>query len=470
MNKMKRALSLDAFRGYAIVTMILSGTIASGVLPAWMYHAQVGPRSNYVFDPSIYGITWVDLVFPFFLFAMGAAFPFSIGSKIEKGEKAWQVVGECLLRGLRLTFFAIFIQHMYPWVTASPQSPTSWILSIGAFGLMFPMFMRIPAKISSWLRTSIELAAYGIAIALLLTVHYANGRQFSLSFSNIIILVLANMAVFGTLSYLFTRNSLWRRIGLLPFVMAIFLGSSTEGAWQKEVMNFSPLPWMYQFYYLKYLFIVIPGTIAGEYLKEWIAQRKESDRTLSLKHRYTPFVLLVSVAIIVVNLYGLYTRCLVQNLLLSVLLLAVLGFLLQTPGQDAACWRKLFAGGAYLLMLGLFFESFEGGIRKDDSTYSYYFVTSGLAFFALLAFTIICDVYRCERLMKPLEMSGKNPMIAYVAPNLVIMPLLNLLDVNQYLTLLEGNAWLGLLRGIIITSLSVLLTMLFTKLKWFWRT
>ena len=39
-----RAYSLDALRGYAILTMVLSGQIASGVLPAWMYHAQVGPR------------------------------------------------------------------------------------------------------------------------------------------------------------------------------------------------------------------------------------------------------------------------------------------------------------------------------------------------------------------------------------------------------------------------------------------
>lgn len=62
---MKRAISLDAFRGYAIVMMVLSGTIASNVLPAWMYHAQVGPRTGYNFDPTLYGITWVDLVFPF---------------------------------------------------------------------------------------------------------------------------------------------------------------------------------------------------------------------------------------------------------------------------------------------------------------------------------------------------------------------------------------------------------------------
>ena len=470
MNKMKRAISLDAFRGYAIVTMILSGTIASGVLPAWMYHAQVGPRSNNVFDPSIYGITWVDLVFPFFLFAMGAAFPFSIGGKIEKGEKTLQIIWECLLRCMRLVFFAIFIQHMYPWVTSSPQDVTAWLLSIGAFLLMFPMFMKIPIKMPSWLRTLIELSAYGVAIILLLSVSYAGGRKFSLSFSNIIILVLANMAIFGSFSYLFTRKNKWWRIGILPFVMAIFLGSSTADSWQKEVMGYSPFPWMYQFYYLKYLFIVITGTIAGEYLKEWMSKRTDSDRMQSLRYHYTPFVLLLSIMIVIANLYGLYTRNLILNLVLTVLLLAALRYLLGMPGNDALCWRRLFAAGAYLLMLGLFFEAYEGGIRKDHSTYSYCFVTSGLAFIALLAFTVICDVYRCEKLMKPLEMAGKNPMIAYVAPNLVVMPLINLLGLSEYLGMLGGNAWLGLLRGIVVTSLSVMLAMLFTKLKWFWRT
>ncbi|HEX4875511.1 MAG TPA: DUF5009 domain-containing protein, partial [Chitinophagaceae bacterium] len=61
--------SLDALRGFAILTMILSGAIAYGnVLPAWMFHAQVPPPAH-KFDPSIPGITWVDLVFPFFLFS-----------------------------------------------------------------------------------------------------------------------------------------------------------------------------------------------------------------------------------------------------------------------------------------------------------------------------------------------------------------------------------------------------------------
>ena len=89
----QRNQSLDALRGFAILTMIVSGSIAYGdVLPAWMFHAQVPPPLH-KFDPSIFGITWVDLVFPFFLFSMGAAIPLSLRKYIEHrsgfGTIAW---------------------------------------------------------------------------------------------------------------------------------------------------------------------------------------------------------------------------------------------------------------------------------------------------------------------------------------------------------------------------------------------
>ena len=58
----QRNISLDALRGFAILTMVLSGSIIySEIMPAWMFHAQV-PPPKHIFDPSIPGITWVDLV------------------------------------------------------------------------------------------------------------------------------------------------------------------------------------------------------------------------------------------------------------------------------------------------------------------------------------------------------------------------------------------------------------------------
>lgn len=465
----KRAYSLDAFRGYAIITMILSATISWGPLPGWMYHAQVGPRSGFVFDPSFYGITWVDLVFPFFLFAMGAAFPFSLEGKFEKGISKLRLTWDSVLRGIKLGFFAIFIQHMYPWVVASPQDVGSWLIAISAFLVLFPMFMRIPFAIPKWGHYAIELTAYGIAIGMMLTISYANDRQFSLAFSNIIILVLANMAIFGSLAYIYTMDKPWARIGILPFIMAVYLGSTTDGAWVKEILDFSPVPWFYKFYYLKYLFIVIPGTIAGSYLKEWLQNKSEVPPTRKETLR-TPFILLLSVGVIVLNLCGLYSRCLLLNLVGTIVLLALLYWLLHMEGSNATYWRKLCVAGAYLLLLGLFFEAYEGGIRKDSSTYSYYFVTSGLAFLAMIAFSVICDIYRWKVIARPLEMAGQNPMIAYVAPQLLIMPIINLVGITPWLDMMNDNAWLGFLRGVILTSLSVAVAVFCTKRKWFWRT
>ena len=107
-----RALALDALRGYAIITMVLSATIVTHVLPGWMSHAQT-PPPDHVFNPLLPGITWVDLVFPFFLFAMGAAFPFSIRKRAEKGDSKLKLVYEAVKRGIQLTFFAIFIQIIF---------------------------------------------------------------------------------------------------------------------------------------------------------------------------------------------------------------------------------------------------------------------------------------------------------------------------------------------------------------------
>lgn len=42
----QRALALDALRGYAIITMVLSATIISSILPGWMSHAQTPPPEH----------------------------------------------------------------------------------------------------------------------------------------------------------------------------------------------------------------------------------------------------------------------------------------------------------------------------------------------------------------------------------------------------------------------------------------
>src|SRR5271155_5586886 len=85
-TRSNRAYALDALRGFAILAMLLSGQMPfdQNALPAWMYHCQV-PPPRFEWDNTVFGITWVDLVFPFFLFSMGAAFPLALNRRMEQG-------------------------------------------------------------------------------------------------------------------------------------------------------------------------------------------------------------------------------------------------------------------------------------------------------------------------------------------------------------------------------------------------
>jgi len=468
-----RAYALDALRGYAIITMVLSATVAPDILPGWMYHTQT-PPPGHVYNEALSGLTWVDLVFPFFLFSMGAAFPFSLGKKLEKGVSKLKLTWDSVLRGLQLTFFAIFIEHFYPYMLSAPQDPRAWGLALLAFALLFPMFMRIPLQMPNWLHTTIKLAAYAVATLLMLNVEYAGHQLWSPYSSNIIILLLANMAVFGSVLYVFTNKNHWLRFGLLLFFMAVFFSATVPDSWAQKVFLFSPFPWMYQFTYLKYLFIVIPGAYAGEFLMNWMKSQKESMDTeeMKTKDKRKSIILVFFIPIIIIsNLYFLYTRQVVTNLFVTVAILLYGHFILkQQNGNTRKLWQDLFHVGAMLLLLGLCFESYQGGIKKDPPSYSYFFVTSGLAFLALLFFNILCDFYGFMRSTKFLIMSGQNPMIAYVAGDLLIMPLFGLLGITPLLQYFNINPEMGFLRGVILTSLSVLVTMFFTRIKWFWRT
>lgn len=467
----KRALALDALRGIAIIGMILSGQMNLAHLPAWMAHAQVPPNAS--FDPSIYGITWVDLVFPFFLFAMGAAFPFSLGIKIDKGENKYRLCGDSFVRALQLVFFAVFFQHMKPFVISSTMDSTACLISLFAFGLMFLMFVSdiFPffrkLKYGTW---GVKGLAFLIGFILMYTLEYSGKKtpEFDVNFSDIIIIVLANMAFFASVIYIFTYKKPFYRLLVLPFVMAVFLAGANPG-WVKLVYDFTPVPWAYSFYYLKYLFIVIPGSLAGEYLYEWISS--DSEKVSENINTNAYLIGFTSLALIVTNVIFLFTRQLEINVLVTLILLLVSYFILK-PNQSyfGLFWKKLFTTGAYCLLLGLFLEAYEGGIRKDGSTYSYYFVTSGLAFFGILFLSVICDYFRAVKPTKFLVLSGQNPMIAYVATALVVMPILTIVSVSDYYEVFSHTAFMGFLKGVILTTLAILITMFFSKMKWFWRT
>lgn len=466
----KRADALDALRGFAIITMILSGSIPFGgpaALPRWMYHAQL-PPPDHVFNPNLPGITWVDLVFPFFLFAMGAAFPFALRKRIEQGVPNWKLSIQAIQRGFLLIVFALFLQHSKPYALSANPESFHWIIGLVGFVILFLIYFRYPNNINSRLVLAIKIITGIGAVILFSQLTYTKGSGFLLSRSDIIILVLANVALFGSIIWLFTKDNLLIRLSVLAFLLAFRITHNIEGSWTGFIWNLTPVPEIYKFYFLQYLFIVIPGTIAGDLFFKWMKSSPEENESES-KANYV-YLFLLCVGIIILNLFGLYSRQLTFNLIGNIVLLSVGLFLLKnSKSQLLDLYRKLFSWGAFFLLLGLTFESFEGGIKKDPSTLSYYLVTSGLAFMALISFSVISDYWKKSQYINLLIENGQNPMIAYIAGSNFVMPILALTGLSTILNYLLINPWLGFLKGLIFTLLAALVTSFFTKKKIFWR-
>lgn len=466
----KRADALDALRGFAIITMILSGTIpfsGPAALPGWMYHAQLPPPTH-TFNPNFPGITWVDLVFPFFLFSMGAAFPFALKKRLEQGASYLVLIWQAVQRGFLLVVFALFLQHSKPYALSGSPEKFHWFIGLAGFVILFLIFYRYPSSLNKKVVLSIKLITGIIAVILFSQLTYTKGSGFLLSRSDIIILVLANVALFGSIIWLFTQDKILIRLGILAFLLAFRITHNIDGSWTKIIWNASPIPEIYKFYFLQYLFIVIPGTIVGDIFYKWMNSKNEVDTTESKYYSASLFVL--SSSIIAWNLFGLYSRMLSMNLIGNVVLLLIIYLILYKSKSDLFnFYKQLYYWALFWLLLGLSFESFEGGIKKDPSTLSYYLVTTGLAIFCLIAFSIITDYFKKQKYVQLLIENGQNPMIAYLSNSHIIMPVLVLTGLSSLLNAMLINPWLGFLKGLIVTLLAALLTSFFTKKKIFWR-
>ncbi|MFD1772244.1 DUF5009 domain-containing protein [Sphingobacterium suaedae] len=462
----QRSASLDVLRGVSILLMVLSSSIAFGILPGWMYHAQVPPPAH-VFDPDRPGITWVDLVFPFFLFTMGAAIPLAMQKRLSVDHPL--VVGIFAIgkRFIALLFFSVFTFQARAWVLHNPPGWDTYLVSLFCFLLLFGMytdFSRIIGKKQTLLLKTMSC----VVGVLIIGPKILDGEAMTENRLDIILLVLAHMALFGTLWWWMTRNYPLLRIGLLPFLLTILLGSGMSGSFHADVFAWTPLAWVYKFYYLKYLFIVVPATCAGE----WIIQEQKNDRNSLARWRLRGVVVL-SIVLVIANVASLYARVLNWNLLLNFGLLAGIGWLAEIfkDAKHKSLLQKLLLAGAYLLLLGLFAEAFEGGIKKDYSTFSYYFVCTGLAFFALALLHGLEQLHVGKTLMQCLAWVGRNPMVAYTAGNLFVIPVLALTGTQVYLDQLTAwGPWMGFMRGVLFTTVVAGITVFTAKKGLFWKT
>lgn len=463
----RRAHIIDILRGLAILGMVLSGQMLwHADLPAWMFHAQL-PPPTFAFNPEVPGITWVDLVFPFFLFSMGAAFPLALGRKLDRVGEPHKLIGGIVKRWGLLLLFALAMYNLRAGWTPGVPAWGAALVSLGAWGCFVLLFLRfegVTPERERWLRIGggVGLAALAVAI------HLIWGCELSLHKSDVIMLILANMVLMGSIIWLYTRRQPMVRLAILALLVALRLGSEVEGSWNEALYAWTASSWLFRFDFLKYLCIILPATFVGEVIDRWLRSEEVGESALSKGRE--GLILLLLVLLVGVNMWGLFTRHLVINLVASIVLGAAAWQLLRAGRSASEVMRRdIFTQGLFWLLFGLFLEAFEGGIKKDYATFSYLFVTSGLASMVLVAFSSAIERFglKCGLLIR----TGQNPMVAYTTAEWLVMPVLTLLHLAPFVAQFAASGpWQGFLRGVGMTLVVMLFTAWATRRKFLFRT
>ena len=134
-----RVMSVDIFRGLTMLVMIFVNDLA-GVkgLPWWNYHLPA----------EVNGITYVDMVFPAFLFIVGMAIPLAIRRRFEKGDSPLKLWIHILIRSLSLVLLGLIIVNsskVDPQLTGISEGLWSASAFVGAI-LLWNVYPRAPEQ------------------------------------------------------------------------------------------------------------------------------------------------------------------------------------------------------------------------------------------------------------------------------------------------------------------------------------
>lgn len=213
-----RLRSLDTLRGLTILVMIFVNDLA-GVkgAPGWMKH----------FSPHLGdGMTFVDVVFPAFLFIVGMSIPFSLGRRLDQGEPRSSVARHILARSASLLAIGVLIVNADTMADGGHLTPALWGL------LMYAgVFLVWGSAPQGWSARAVATArAAGLALLLVLAVLYRGEgpRSFvELRTQWWGILGLIGWAyLVACVVYLALRRSLAGVIGAIPLLYCVFVADA----------------------------------------------------------------------------------------------------------------------------------------------------------------------------------------------------------------------------------------------------
>jgi predicted acyltransferase len=231
-----RINSIDAARGLVMFTMIFVNDIAGvshQIVPDWMRHFH--GRS---------GMTFVDLVFPAFLFMVGMSIPSALGGRLLAGEPVWKILLHVVARTFCLLLVGVLmVNDESPGPDMSGLSPDCWAVlmylsAILAFCSISPAGRSETSPEMKWRWQSISRLARAIGFAGLLVLAFLfrgdkGQRIISLSpfvihtswFGILGLIAWAYLA--GSIVFLAFRCNSLARLGCMALLLALYPADKT---------------------------------------------------------------------------------------------------------------------------------------------------------------------------------------------------------------------------------------------------
>jgi heparan-alpha-glucosaminide N-acetyltransferase len=391
-----RITSIDALRGFVMFMMIFVNDLAGApekLVPNWMSHFSDRHKSGS-------GMTFVDLVFPGFLFIVGMSIPFALGPRLARGEPLWKIGGHILTRALALLALGILV------VNGEGGSNMAWEAEMFLSGILAFCFI-MPRGTSAgaakyWRLITLCVRGLGFAGMLYCTLTFTNRHGHPMLTLSPLHLHVSWYGILGMISWSYLATAIlflvfrMHRTALLAgvAVMTCFFAADKGGFFD----NF------------------------------WPAQFVDFGGTLGSQAAIT-----------------------VSGLLLATILI--------TPDMAAlnakVKFTLLFAAGfafAALLLNSLY------GISKDDCTPSWCFWSDAITATIWLGFYFVCDVKPVKFIAKPLSLAGQNVLLAYLISEMQesVFDLLHLGD--WYDSLSEGSLAGAIARSVGCAIVILLIT------------